>query len=89
MECDARRTLIHPSAGHRVTHPAWQLAQSPWLVLDQDNVEAPTTCAFAQTKPLTEQRVPSIGDGREYRFICGMTCVLTGCLGGEDVEQQP
>jgi hypothetical protein len=76
MECDAWRTLIHSSAGHRVAHPAWQLAQSPWLILDQDNVGTPATCAFAQTKPPTEQRMPSIGDRREYRLVCGMTCGL-------------
>jgi hypothetical protein len=70
MERDAWRTLIHSSAGHRVAHPARQLAQSPWLILDQDSVEAPATCAFAQTKPPAEQRVPAISDGREYRFVC-------------------
>ena len=73
MERDAWRALIHARAGHRVAHPARQLAQSPWLILDQDNVEAPATCAFAQTEPPTEQRMPSIGDRREYRFVCGMT----------------
>ncbi len=76
MERDAWRALIHPSPGHWVAHPAWQLAQSPWLVLDQDDVEAPATCAFPQTKPPTEQRMPSIGDRRQYRFVGGMTCGL-------------
>jgi hypothetical protein len=76
LERDARRTLIHASTGHRVAHPAWQLAQSSWLILDQDNVGAPATRTFAQTKPLAKKRMPPIGDRREYRFICGMTCVL-------------
>ena len=76
MECDAGRALVHPGTGRRVAHPAWQLAQSPRLILDQDDVETPATCAFAQMKPPTEQRMPSIGDRREYRFICGMTCGL-------------
>jgi hypothetical protein len=73
MERDAWRALIHARAGHRVAHPAWQLAQPPWLVLDQDDVEAPPPCAFTQTKPPTEQRMPRIGDRRECRFVCGMT----------------
>ena len=76
MERDARRALIHPGTGRRVAHPARQLAQSPWLVLDQNDVEAPAACAFTQAKPPTEQRMPAIFDCREYRFICGMAYVL-------------
>jgi hypothetical protein len=76
MERDARRALIHPGTGCRVAHPARQLAQSPWLVLDQNDVDAPAACTFTQAKPPTEQRMPSIFDRREYRFVCGMTCGL-------------
>jgi hypothetical protein len=76
MERDAWRALIHAGTGHRVAHPAWQLAQSPWLVLDQDDVEAPAACAIPQAKPPAEQRMPSILDRREYRLVCGMTCGL-------------
>jgi len=54
MERDARRALIHPGTDRRVAHPAWQLAQPPWLVLDQHDVEAPAACTFAQAKPSTE-----------------------------------
>jgi hypothetical protein len=76
MERDARRALIHPGTGRRVAHPARQLAQPPWLVLDQDDVEAAAARAFPQAKPPTEQRMPAICDRREYRLVCGMTCDL-------------
>jgi hypothetical protein len=46
------------------------------LILDQDGIDAPAACAFAQAKPPPEQRMPSIGDRREYRFVCGITWVL-------------
>jgi hypothetical protein len=54
LERHARRALIHPGTGHRVAHPARQLAQSPRLILDQDDVGAPAARAFTQTKPPTE-----------------------------------
>src|SRR3954453_18279382 len=76
MERDARRALIHSGTDRRVAHPARQFAQSPWLVLDQDDVDAPAACTFTHAKPPTEQRMPAIFDCREYRFICGMACVL-------------
>jgi hypothetical protein len=76
MERDARRPLIHSGTDRRVAHPARQFAQSPWLVLDQNDVDAPAACTFTQAKPPTEQRMPAIFDCREYRFICGMACVL-------------
>jgi hypothetical protein len=76
IERDARRPLIHSGTDHRIAHPARQLAQSPRLVLDQDDIEAPAAGAFTQPKPSTEQRMPSIFDRHQYRFVCGMTCVL-------------
>ena len=76
MERDARWALIHSGTDRRIAHPARQFAQSPWLVLDQNDVETPAARTFTQAKPPTEQRMPAILDRREYRFICGMTCVL-------------
>jgi hypothetical protein len=43
------------------------------LILDQDDIGAPAARALTQTEPPTEQRMPSVRDGREYRFVCGMT----------------
>jgi hypothetical protein len=70
IESDAWWPQIHPRADRRVDHPARQLAQPAGLILDQDDVDPSATCAFAQTKPPAEQRVPAISDGREYRFVC-------------------
>ena len=76
IERDPRRTLIHSGTDHRIAHPTRQLAQSPRLVLDQDNIEAPAAAAFTQPKPSAEQRMPSIFDRYQYRFVCGMMCDL-------------
>ena len=84
MDRDARRALIHSGTDRRVAHPARQFAQSPWLVLDQNDVDAPAACTFTQAKPPTEQRMPAIFDCREYRFICGMACVLAVDLQYDD-----
>ena len=58
MERDARRALIHSGTDRRVAHPARQFAQSPWLVLDQNDVETPAACTFTQAKPPTELHRP-------------------------------
>jgi hypothetical protein len=79
MKRDAWRPLIHSGTDHRIAHPTRQFAQSPRLVLDQDDIEAPAACAFTQAKPPTEQRMPSIFDRRQYRFVCRMTCALAIC----------
>jgi len=49
-----RRTLIHSGTDHRIAHPARQLAQSPRLVFDQNNIEASAAAAFTQPKPSAE-----------------------------------
>jgi hypothetical protein len=45
---------VHSGAGDRIAHPARHLTPSPWLVLDQDDIEAPAACALADAKPSAE-----------------------------------
>ena len=70
VESDAWWPQIHLRTDRGVDHPTRQLAQPSGLILDQDDIEPSAACALAQTKPLAEQRVPAISNGREYQFVC-------------------
>jgi hypothetical protein len=69
VESDAWWPQIHLRTDRGVDHPARQLARPSGLILDQDDVKPSAACAFAQTKPPAEQRVPAISNGREYQFV--------------------